>query len=197
MPSLQNPRRISELDAVNLMLRNIGEDPVSSLGPNAKPTAQKAQAMLAEESVNVQSHPYNFCTEQALKLDPDVNKEIGLPQNILAFQPAPRSEHLFLQEDGGRLYNSGDSTFKFAEPVYLVAQLAKPFDNLPQQARWYISMAAAIRFASSENPGSPSLRVTSEDVNQAKIALEKYDARLRRGGLRAHNPFFQRMRGNR
>jgi hypothetical protein len=198
MASLQAPGRITDLDAVNLMLRNIGEDPVSSLGSSAKPTAQKAQAMLAEESINIQSRGYNFCTDQKLTLKPNSVGEIMLPSNILSFEPTADSAYLVVAEgEGGRLYDTEKSTYKFTRTVTLKAVLGKPFNSLPQQVRWYIAVSASLRFANSENPGGANMRLTAEDLEQAKGSFERYDRRLRKGGLREHNPHFRRMRGNR
>jgi hypothetical protein len=197
MASLEAPRRITELDAVNIMLRNIGESPVAVLGPTAKPTAQNAQAMLAEESIRVASKGYNYSTERNLKLSPNTAGEILLPDNILSFHPTGSSAALDIQEDGGKIYNSRDNTFKFDQPIYVEAVLAKPFRNLPQPVRWFVAISAAMRFANAENPGGASLRVTAQDVQEAKTSLDVYDRRLRKGGLRAHNPHFRRLRGNR
>ncbi|UIY29178.1 hypothetical protein LZK73_21840 [Neorhizobium galegae] len=180
------------------MLRNIGEDPVSTLGPTAKPNAQKAQSMLAEESINLQSQGYNFSTDMELTLDPNTSGEIVMPDNLLSFYPVGRSQWMQVQEgEGNRLYNALEGTFTFTAPVTVRAVLARPFNTLPQPVRWYLAVAASMRFANSENPGGASLRVTSQDLEQAKTNFEKFDRRLRQGGLRRHNPHFQRMRGNR
>jgi hypothetical protein len=198
MPSLENPRRLTDLEAVNMMLRNIGEDPVSSLGPTAKPTAQKAQVMLAEENINVQSQGYNFCSEMEVTLQPNTNGEIVLPDNLLSFYPVGRSEWMQVQEgEDNKLYDAAKSTYQFSDTVTLKAVLARSFNTLPQQVRWYLAVAASLRFANSENPGGASLRLTASDLEEAKANFEKYDRRLRRGGLRVHNPHFRRMRGNR
>lgn len=197
MASLEAPRRISDLDALNLILQNAGEDPVTTFGPNSKPTAQKAKEMLAEESIQLQSEGWNFCTTRQLKLDPSTTGDIYLPDNLIAFSPTYYSIGLSLQEDGNRLFNAGDNTHKFTSPVYIEAVLARPFNDLPQPVRWFIAVTAAMRFQNSENPGGAGLRVASADVSRAKAALEKYDRRLRKGGLRVHNPHFRRLRGNR
>lgn len=198
MASLSSPTSMSELDAVNLMLRNIGESAVSSLGATAKPTAQKAKDMLAEESVNLQSGGYNFNKEVELKLLPDINKEIRLPASILSFHPTGYSAGMVLQQnEDNRLYDAAESTYKFKDPVTIQAVLGRPFSSLPQPVRWFITVSAALRFANSENPGGAALRITVSDVEEAKVRFEKYDQRLRRGGLRVHNPHVKRLRGNR
>jgi len=198
MTSLETPRRVTDLDAVNLMLRNIGEDPVSLLGPTAKSTAQKAQAMLSEENVNIQSQGYNFCTDMELTLQPNTDGEIFLPDNLLSFEPTGRSVWMQVQEgEDNRLYDALKSTYEFTESVIVKAVLARPFNTLPQQVRWYLAVSAALRFSNSENPGGASLRLTASDLEQAKANFERYDRRLRKGGLRQHNPHFRRLRGNR
>jgi len=197
MASLEAPRRITELDAVNIMLRNIGETPVVTLGSTAKPTAQKAQEMLAEESIRVQSEGYNFSTERELKLEPNDEGEIRLPSNTLSFNPTTYSADRNLQEDGGKLYDVDNNSFQFDGPIYIQAVLAKPFASLPQPVRWFIAVSASLRFANSESPGSSSMRFTAKDVEEAKSSMDKYDRRLRKGGMRKHNPHVRRIRGNR
>ncbi|WP_266031222.1 hypothetical protein [Brucella intermedia] len=197
MPSLAAPRKLDELDAVNLMLRNLSETPVSLLGPTARPTAQKAEQMLAEESIDVQSQGWNFNTDRELVLHPNTDGEILLPDNILSFMPINEFSYRNLQENGNRLYDGDKSSFKFDGPVTIEAILARPWGNLPQPARWYIAVSAALRLYASENPGGASTRLTAQDLEAAKVKIEHYDARLRKGGMRVHNPFMQRMRRNR
>lgn len=198
MASLEAPKRITVLDAINIMLSNIGEDPVSSYGPNSKPTAQKARDRLAEESISIQSEGWNFSTELELELEPSpTTKEIMLPDNIQSWHPVGTSANLNLTEQGGRLYDRENSTFQFNQSVFLEAVLARPFDELPQPARWFITLSATIAFANSENPGGSYLRVTADQMSEARRKLLVFDRRLRKGGLRAHNAHFKRLRGNR
>lgn len=198
MASLETPRRITKLDAVNIMLANIGESPVNSLGPSSKPTAQKAEARLAEENIRIQSLAYNSFREVSLELEPDVSTGyITLPENVIAWHPIQYSEWESLTEDDGKLYDAARNTFKFTSKVTVEAVLARPFKNLSQPARWYITCSAAISFANTEQPGGAYLRVTAETLQEAKRSFETYDRRLRKGGLKVNNPFIQRMRGNR
>lgn len=197
MASLEAPRRITELDAINLILENAGEGGVSSIGPTSKPTAQKAQRFLAEESIRLQSEGHNFCTLRELELQPNTDGEILLPDNILSVSQASGHYGLEVQEDGNRLFNASDNRTTFDAPITVEVVLAQPFGRLAQPVRWLVSVTAAMRFLNSENPGSAGLRVTSADVAQANVSFQRYDRRLRKGGLRQHNPFIKRMRGNR
>ncbi|KAB2662743.1 hypothetical protein F9K91_21140 [Brucella tritici] len=197
MASLEAPRRITELDAVNIILHNAGEETVITFGPNSKPSAQKAKEMLAEESIRLQSDGYNFCTSRNLRLSPNSSGEIFLPDNILSFQPTGPSAWMDIQEKSNRLYDASNDSLRFNSEVFVEAVLARPFADLPQPARWLIALNAAMRFANSENPGNAGLRVTAKDIEAAERSLKQYDRRLRKGGLRRHNPHFKRLRGNR
>lgn len=196
--SLERPTRITELDAVNFMLRAIGESPVSNLTTVSKPSAVKAQQVLGEQSLAVQSEGWNFVVEEEMSLEPHATSGyIYLPESIAAIEPAGTSRWDRVQERGGRLYDPVENTYVFTEAVVVKATIALPFDQLPQPARWYIAVKSAIQLVNSEGPGSASLRVVAEDLAEAKRLLEVYDRRLKPGGLRLHNSFFKRMRGNR
>lgn len=198
MPSLETPRRLTIEDAVNVILKNAGVAPINSLGPNSKPSAIKAQDMLAEESIRLQSEGHNFCTVRDLELKPDATTgEVKLPNNTLSIHPVGRSSALRVQEDGGRLFDYERASYRFDSPVWVDAVLAKPWSSLPQPARWAITVAAALRFSNSENPGGANMRLTAEDLQEAEANLTKYDRRLLKGGLRVHNPHFKRLRGRR
>lgn len=198
MASLDTPKRITRLDAVNIMLAQIGEAPVNILGPSAKPTAQKAEARLAEENIRIQSMPYNSFRQVVLELEPSPSTgRITLPSNILSWHPVDTSQWDSLTESDGQLFDSEKGTSVFIAPVKVEATLGRPFESLPQVARWYITCEAAISFANTEQPGGQYMRITAEMAQRAKREFEAYDRRLRKGGMRLHNPFIRRMRGTR
>jgi hypothetical protein len=198
MVSLEAPTRISILDAINIMLANIGETAVSSYGGDSKPTAQRAAASLAEMTVTLQSEGHNFSTDRELLLTRDpATGHIALPDNILAWHPVGETFDLHLTEDDGKLYDTAASTFVFTRDVTVEAVMARPFTSLAQPVRWYIAVKAALMFANSENPGGAYLRVTAQMVEDAKRQFQVYDRRLRKGGLRSHNPHVFRQRGYR
>ena len=198
MASLQTPRRITALDAVNIMLANIGESPVTVLGPTAKPTAQKAEAKLAEESIRIQSGDYNSFRSVRLELEPSPSTGIiELPESIISWHPVDESMWDTLTEQDGKLYDTTRNSEVFTHKVAVEAVLARPFESLSQKARWYITCSAAISFSNTEQPGGAYLRVTTEILQEAERAFEAADRRLRKGGMRLHNPFIKRMRGRR
>ena len=92
----------SELEAVNLILRNMGETSVNSLS-NPPLDASEALATLHEVSREVQKRWWYFNTE-VLSLSPDNNGIITLPVNLLAVETAGVHRNLKVTSRGGKLY---------------------------------------------------------------------------------------------
>lgn len=207
MASVTNPTRTTTLDAVNLMLAGIGEAPVVVLGASAKAPAQRAEQRLAEENVRIQSLPYNYFRAETVVLEASPHAvegsgeppRIALPANTLSWHPTGKSAHLALSENNGFVVDAitGSDVWDLGETIEVEVAFVRPFETLPQVVRWFIVCSAAISFSNSEAPGTPNLRVTADAYNEAKRAFEVADRRLRKGGLRQHNPFFRRQRGNR
>lgn len=195
--SLTRPTRLDRLSCVNVILRAAGEDEVSTLGEGATVSALEAASELAAQSNSLQSEDWSFCSEESLKLEPGGDGTIYLPENLVSLRPTGTTAYLEIQDRGGRLYDRSKSTFKFTIPVYVRAGLALPFDELPQAAAWLVTLQAAISYISGNTPGDASLRVLSQEAEQARTLLERYDAGLRPGTLPDKNPHFHRIRRRR
>jgi hypothetical protein len=196
--SLTRPARLDRLSCVNVILQAAGEDEVSTLvGEGATVSALEAASALGAYSNAIQSEGWSFCSEENLKLEPSADGTIYLPENLVSIQPTGSTAHAQIQDRGGRLYDREKSTFKFDNPVYVRAVLALPFDDLPQQAAWLITLQAAIAYISGNTPGDASLRVLSTEAETARTLLERYDAGLRPGALPDKNPHFYRIRRRR
>lgn len=133
----------SELEAVNLILRNMGETSVNSLS-NPPLDASEALATLHEVSREVQKRGWYFNTE-VLSLSPDNNGFITLPVNLLAVETAGVHRNLKVTSRGGKLYrmepfNNGPV---FDGPMQLRLILGLDFGDLPPAASSYIAHRAA------------------------------------------------------
>ena len=195
--SLDRPVALSKLDAVNIVLAARGHAPATQLGEGSLGSTLEAEAALASTSLAVQTAEWSFNKDDMLKLDRNSVGEVFLPENTLSFEPTGSSEHLNLAQRGSRLYDRDKSTFTFEEDVYVSITLALAFEDLPQPARWYITMVAAFQYGNQTVPGSPSLRPTQMQVEEARIALDRYDNKNRQRNLRATNPHFKRLRKRR
>lgn len=193
--TLDNPEKLSAVEAVNIILRAYGEARISELGENAD--AIKAEKALIQAQFQAQSEGYKFSTTENVTLARSVEGYIWVAANVAQIVPTGSSAHLDAIVQGDKLFDRENSTYVFDADVEANVTYALPWDQLPQQAAWYIAFRAALTFVSEEKPGDPALRTLQEQLRQAKIALEQYDSRLRRGGLVSTNPHFYRMRKRR
>lgn len=187
-----NTNPITELDAVNIILRNDGEAPVASLDENGFSEAADAQAALEEVSRTVQDGGWAFNTDFDRKLSPDLNDEIILPADTLWVKPTYTDEAMTIVERGRKLYDLANNTYTFSQPVHLDICQMLDFPDLPSAARYYITIRAA-RVYQARATGSPTQNSFTEvDEMRAQASLKKADLRARpRGHFR--NPAQSRV----
>lgn len=195
--SLDRPVPLTKLDAVNLVLRARGHEPTAQLGEGARATAQEAEEALAAALLETLQEEWSFNKEDELRLQPDPAGNVYLPENLVSFEVTGPSEGLNVSARGNRLFDRDGGTFRFSGTVHLSAALALPFEDLPQPARWYITKKAAFDYGNQAVPGDPSLRPSLEEVQRARVLLDRFDNKLRRRNMRTGNPHFKRLRGDR
>lgn len=83
MPSISTTAQISELDAVNSVLANIGQSPVNSLTENSVDIGL-AVRHLSGVSREVQMRGWSFNTDKEYVLSPNSDSKIDITSNILA-----------------------------------------------------------------------------------------------------------------
>lgn len=135
---------LSELEAVNAMLRFIGEQPVNTLENTGITAASIAQRCLHDASRTLQSHGWWFNSEENYTLTPDVEGFLYVPTNTLRIDPQNPSLDYVLR--GMKLYNKADHTYTFTELVSVKLVLFLPWDELPQTARDYVMKKALKEF---------------------------------------------------
>lgn len=172
MPTSTTPT--TELEAVNIMLAVIGESPINSLYSPAVADAVTAQAVLSEVSRAVQSVGWHFNTEEGFPLTPTLfDKEIQLPANCLQVTPSGPDKGADVAQRGSRLYNREKHTYKFDKGLQVDMIVLLPFDELPEAARYYITVRSA-RVFQARTVGSETLyQFTAQDEMQAYSALKK------------------------
>lgn len=191
-------RPTSALEAVNLMLRAIGEVPTSTLvGGGENADTEAAFAMLQQVSRDVQGRGWYFNTE-TMTLLPNGAGEIYLPENALDLDTAAETGFIPGYDSGdadadhslagaftggtstvvmrgGRVYDKGRNTFKFPGALRLTLKLLLPFEELPQPARTYIALKAARQFTNNGLASAESHRIQVQDEQAALVALEQED----------------------
>ena len=144
MPALITP--MTELEAVNECLENIGQAPVSTISGDLGVDTQVALNFVRKVNRELQSKGWFWNTEENYPLEPDVNGDILLPANFLALQSIGQSAHRRVAARGQRLYDREDFIYTFTETIYVDLVVALPFEELPETARRYIALRAARLF---------------------------------------------------
>lgn len=174
---------LSALDAVNEMLRSIGQGTISSLEFSESVDAENAKAILHDTSRKVQSRGWWFNREREYPLLPDTEGAITLPSVALKF--APEHKYRGVVNRGQRLYDTVNHTHLFAPGTVLRADITwfLAFEEIPQDARNYISARAGRLFQIGAVGSDLLYRFTREaegdalvEMQRAHIAAEKPNA---------------------
>lgn len=135
----------SELKAVNLILRNMGEAPVNTLTGLVPLEASQARDTLAEVSHEVQKAGWYFNTEYH-HFTPDGTGTIYVPGNALHVEGYSGNDGLKVAVRANRkLYNMTplQHGFSWDAAVSLRVILGLDYEDLPPSARSYIAHRAA------------------------------------------------------
>lgn len=169
------PARLTELDAVNLMLAAIGEAPVNTLNVTGLIDVTTAKTILTNVSREVQMMGWWFNRDRDYEFTPDVNDEIILGSTIYSIDTSPRSSSYDVVERGGKLYDRKNHTYLFPDvtTLYCDVVFGLDFSELPQAAAWYITVRAA-RIFQADQVGSDTLhKFTSQHEAEARAFMSQ------------------------
>jgi hypothetical protein len=140
---------LTKLQAVNKMLKAIGEQPVNTLGSGLA-DAESAEDTLERVTKEVLSLGWHSNTDAEYDLTPDNDDRITLPDDMLKVDSSGSSISIDVTiryEDGiRRLYNKDDQTHAFTRTVVADVIWNFPFEELTDPLRNYISAKAARTF---------------------------------------------------
>lgn len=165
---------LTKLDAVNLILDGIGEEPVSSLN-SGLPDAETAERFLDRVSREVQAKGWHCNTDFKYRLIPDENSLIRLPQTILRIDTTYTDKNINVTVrdylDKKHLYNVKDQTFEFPRAILVNVVWEFLFEDLTYELQNYIAYHAARRFQTSEMSSISLDRLLEEGEAMAWAAL--------------------------
>ena len=170
----------TELEAVNVMLSNIGESPVNTLDDSDVVDAGIAKTILKSISREVQTRGYWFNTDIERTFNPTADNRIQLPVNTLRVDAAgtDRTDKDFVQR-GRFLWDRVNHTYTITEDVLLNIVVGLDFADLPESARRYITVRAARIFQerllgaqsisafNAQDEGRALAHLASEDLEAA------------------------------
>ena len=140
---------MSDLQAVNMMLTSIGEQPVGNLNESGLQDASIAQDILHSTSRQVQSRGWIFNTDLQKVLSPDSASanggKIKVGDNVLRIDTTSkkRSSTSDIIDRGGYLWDREKNTNLFTDSVTVDYVTFLPFNSLPEAARRYIAVKSA------------------------------------------------------
>lgn len=172
-------KRLTELDAVNIIISTGGSTPVSSLDNQLSATTVLCRSILREIGQRVMAKGYAFNTEYDVTFTPDNTGKIFLDESIAEILLSPSSyPNTDIVERGQYLYDRKNHSYVFngeikaAKVVYYL-----DWENLPNIFRHYIALRAARTYAQRHIGDSATFNFSSIDENEARSSVEQYEAR--------------------
>lgn len=181
----------TELEAVNIMLTSIGEQPVNTLETPGVSEVSIARTILHQTSRQVQERGLRCNSEENYTLALDVSGFLQIPANALRVDPTDDTKDYVVR--GSRLYDRENHTFEFKQPVKVDIVFFLSFTDLPQAAREYITIRAS-RVFQTRVLGSEVLHAfTAADEQQAFLSLMSQETDVADYNVFRHSPTLQRM----
>lgn len=176
---MSNNTRITELEALNIMLETIGSSLITNIDSPQNADAIAAKNTLRLALKEVQAEKWWFNTENNYPLIPDtVTKEITIPVNITHIDYTGRfGDYRDLVIRGSRLYDKDNHTYVFTETLYVNIRLSLEFEELPETAKIYTIMKASRKFQDQLQGDASAHQNTKEDEIIARSNLVAEDLR--------------------
>jgi hypothetical protein len=169
----------SEVEAVNLMLASIGEQPVNTIDGNIfNSDVSNARIRLRSASRSLQLIGWTFNTEETVELLRDGTGKIRLTDDVVRAVPARADYAMNTVKWAIRrqyLFNRTTNSLIWEQDVKADIMRLLTFSDLPEPARNYIVERASARFQKNF-VGSETLNsFTPEEVMMAKTVLEEFE----------------------
>ena len=164
----------TKLDAVNILISNIGQAPTTTL-QTTNPQVNLAELVLDEVSNKVQIEGWVFNTERDYPFTPDaVTGEIAIPDNVLRIdQPWGTDYNVVIRN--GKLYDRNEHTFVWDKQQCLNVTWLFDFEDLPEAAKEYITIRAANLFAMRATGSTEIAKYSQNEESIARAALMNYE----------------------
>lgn len=169
---MTKPASMTELEAVNVLLTTIGEQPVNTLTGNQVTDVTIAQDVLNEVNREVQAQGWHFNTEQQVSLVRDGSNHINIPADTARIDV--REHDVVIRN--GKLFNLTDRTYEFTATVKADIIYFQDFNDLPEAAKKYITTRAARIYADRMINSETVNKMVSRDEQKALIDLKEFEA---------------------
>ena len=166
----------TELESINIMLAAIGEAPVNSLTGTLPVDVKLAQSTLNETSKEVQSEGWSFNTEIDVTLTRDGSNNVNLSTDVLRVDPNIH-QHTSIDaiQRGLKLYDRLNNKYEFTEDLICTVVYFRSFAEIPEPARYYITIKAARKFVDRLVSDDGLRTYTQQDEVRARAILMETD----------------------
>lgn len=163
----------NRLSAVNIILSNIGQAPVTVLD-SGNPLVEMAELTLDEITKAVLAEGWEYNTERAYPFTPDPSGEISIPFNVLAIDARPGNGQQVVIR-GGKLYDRVTHSYKFTGQQLLDVMWLFDFNELPEAYKNYITIRAANVFAGRSVGSKEAVQFGQREETVARATVLEYD----------------------
>lgn len=174
---------MTELDAINIMLANVGESPVSELDVN-NPEIGLASITLNQVLREVCGEGWAFNTEHSYPLTPDQDGNIFVPTDALRITGS--RDECYQSETtirDGRLYDKRNHTYTFSGTVYVDLVWQYRFEDLPAPFQDYVAQRAARVHTGRSQGNTALLAAASIDEERLRNNCLAWDTQNRRPNM--------------
>jgi hypothetical protein len=158
------------LNAVNAALREIAQDPITTLEGQISVDAAKTLAILEAESERIQAQGWYFNTDNNVTLTPTVSGEIFIPSNYLNVDAGSA----YIQR-GNRLYDKENKTYVFNLSLEATVIRLFGYEELPKQVQLYVRASMIHRFQRSALGDETQAAYLQREALQAQLDFVNWD----------------------
>ena len=170
---MANIAKATKLAAVNTIISNIGQAPVTTL-ETGNPLVEMAEQILDEISRSVQSEGWVFNTEFHYPFGRDGNKFIRIPTNVLALDTAKHHKNRATIRNN-QLYDKVNHTFEWDDDMELDVIWLFSFEELPEAFKNYITIRSANVFAGRSIGSTEAVKFGEREEIFARAAALEHD----------------------
>lgn len=165
--------KTTKLSAVNRILSNVGQSPVTVLD-SGNPLVEMAELILDEVTSAIQSEGWIFNTEYCYPFLPNTQGEIVIPEDVLSLDSKPFADS-FLVQRRGKLYDKATHSYQFEGKQELDVVWLVDFMDMPEAFREYATIRAANVFAGRSVGSQEAVAFGQREEVMARATCIEYD----------------------
>ncbi|MEB3360695.1 MAG: hypothetical protein VKI42_01070 [Synechococcaceae cyanobacterium] len=175
----ETPGRTTLLDAVNICLQTIGEQPVNSLETQQVTEAAMAESTILELHREGQTRGWSWNTEQAYRFLKDAGTgKIVVPANVVSFSTDAYEWAGRFQLRGQTVYDRQERSTVLGDDIPSLdadVVLLLPWDECPEVFNRWVTIRAARVFSGRVLSSDAIFRYTAMDEQMALVELQRVE----------------------